>query len=306
VRVLVTGGTGFVATHALERLAAGAAEVHATHRPGNRPGDTPGVHWHALQLEDGRATAATVREVAPDRVLHLAALADPRACEEAPARALEVNAGGTAAVLAGLAGSGARALVVSTAQVYGASAEGYVGEDAPLRPLSAYGRSKRVAERVAERFAERGLAVSIARPFNHSGRGQGTGYVLPALTAQLREAAASGARTVGTGNLWPRRDFLHVDDVLEAYDVLLERGERGRAYNVCSGEARSVGEVLEALQVRLGTSLEPVPDPARVRPGEAELLAGDPGRLRALGWEPRHDLGALLDDVVAGARAASS
>jgi GDP-4-dehydro-6-deoxy-D-mannose reductase len=101
-----------------------------------------------------------------------------------------------------------------------------------------------------------------------------------------------------TGNLYPRRDFLHVDDVLDAYRLLLERGAPGEAYNVCSGEGHSIDEALRGLQARLGAQGQRTRvDPGRARSGEAEELIGDPEKLSALGFAPAISFEALLDDA---------
>jgi GDP-4-dehydro-6-deoxy-D-mannose reductase len=295
MRVLVTGARGFAGRRLVARLA-GRTDVELFALGRRRPAEVPaGATWIDADLTDRPAAVRAVRAVAPAQVVHLAALADPRACAREPLAALSTNAGGTAAVLAACRGSGARVLVVSSAQVYGPGDGRPLAEDAPLLPRDAYGRSKRCAERVALTLAGQGLEVLIARPFNHSGRGQSSAYVLAALAESVR--AARGGGELRTGNLFPRRDFLHVDDVLDAYECLLARGAPGGIYNVCRGETRSIGELLAGLQQRLGFAGTPVLDPARARAGDPPLVVGDPARLRALGWRPRVSWEALLDDV---------
>ena len=290
--VLVTGASGFVGARLTARLAARGVEVVGLSRRG--PGS-------AVDVTDADAVRRAIEGLAPERVFHLAALAHPGACERDPERADRVNAGGTRHVLAALAGSGARVLLASTAHVYGPSPPVPVGEGAAdrARDLSAYGRSKRAAERAAEDAAAEGLDVVIARPFNHSGRGQEPEYVLPAFAEAVRRAARDGG-PVRVGNLWPRRDFLHVDDVLDAYELLIERGERGEPYNVCRGEGTSIGELLDGLVARAAAEVEIEIDPARVRAGETREVVGDPSKLAALGWEPRVSIEALLDELAEG------
>ncbi len=300
-RWLITGAAGFVGARLVRRLAARpGVRVHGLVR-GEIPAewaDWP-VTWHRADLERPREVAAAVRAADPERVVHLGAAANPRACERDPARAYAVNAGGTAAVLSALEGSGARALLASSAAVYGPRA-GRLGEALPLSPRGAYGRSKRAAEQVAEHFAARGLGVVIARSFNHTGLGQSEDYVLAALAANLRRALANGT-PLAHGNLFPRRDFLHVEDVLDAYELLLERGLAGRAYNVASGVGRSIGDWLEGLMERLGRPQSTALDPSRARPDDPLEIVGDPQALQSLGWSCTWDTDAILDEL-AGAR----
>lgn len=293
---LVTGATGFVGRVLVERLRAADGEVWGLAR-GPRPGRAgDGVRWLEADLTDRAAVVRAVEEAAPERLYHLGALASPRACAERPAAAFATNVGGTAAVLEGAAAVGARVLVASSAQVYG-RATGRIDEERPLAPVTVYGRTKRAAEAVARAFARRGVHVVVARPFNHSGPGQTTDYVLPALVEQVR-AAAERATPIRTGNLFPRRDFLHVDDVLDAYALLLERGVRGEAYNVCRGEGLAIGDALRGIQRRLGAADQRTEeDPERVRAGDPPEIVGDPSKLAALGWTPAIGFDALLDDV---------
>ena len=101
------------------------------------------------------------------------------------------------------------------------------------------------------------------------------------------------------GNLSPRRDVTDVRDVVRAYRLLAERGEAGEVYNVCSGRALAVSELLERLVALARCDLEVVFDPDLARPVDVPVLLGDPSRLAALtGWAPEVDLGQTLADVL--------
>lgn len=294
---LVTGATGFVGSRLMLRLRGRGAEPVGLVR--SLPARSEGEEWVRAELEDHAAVVAAIRSVSPERIFHLGALANPRACEHDPELAERVNVGGTGALLEGAAAVGAATLVVSSAAVYGS--DGRLTEAVEPCPRNVYGRTKLAAEGLALAAAAAGQRVVVARAFNHSGAGQSANYVLPALAAQVRAALAEGA-PVSTGNLFPVRDFLHVDDVLDAYELLLERGLSGEVYNVCRGAGLSIGEALAGLQRRLGAEGQRTRlDPGRQRPGDAPEILGDPAKLRALGWSPRVSLEALLDDVAAAA-----
>jgi GDP-4-dehydro-6-deoxy-D-mannose reductase len=303
VRTLVTGASGFVGGALLARLVArlvarGEDELFALSRrpPRLDANDSRHVVWRSVDLRERAAVARFVAEAAPERVFHLAALANPGECRAEPDLAFACQVGGTAALLAAV-GNLARVVVASTSQVYGRPAFSPVSEEAPLLARGPYARSKRAAEAVVRAFAGEGRQVVVARPFNHSGPGQSENYVLPALVAGVRRASARG-EPIRTGNLFPRRDFLHVDDVLDAYELLAERGLGGSAYNVARGTATSIGELLAEIQRQLGTALPTVLDPARVRTDDVPEIVGDASRLRALGWSPRIAVPALVSDVV--------
>lgn len=303
-RLLVTGATGFVGSRfkcLAESARAHWAEswVFATRQPlgGDLPDDwRADESWIHFDLSDARATERAVRDCEPSHVLHLAALAHPRSAEIQPDLAEGINAEGTAAVARGASAVKSRMLLASTAQVYGRRGGCLRESDRPA-PANAYGRSKLLAEKRLLEFADSGLETLIARPFNHSGRGQSADYVLPAFASEIRRALAEGT-PARTGNLEPRRDFLHVDDVLEGYRLLLQRAPAGTLANVCSGIGTPIAELFNGLAQRLGLpSDQRVTDPLRVRGDDPPEIIGDASRLKALGWEPQHSLDSLLDEV---------
>jgi GDP-4-dehydro-6-deoxy-D-mannose reductase len=147
-----------------------------------------------------------------------------------------------------------------------------------------------------------GVDVVLVRSFSHSGPGQSDRFALPAFAAQI--AACEQGRqepVLRVGNLDVRRDFLDVRDVVRAYVLLLERGERGTAYNVCRGEAFRIRDLLDGLLAQARTTMRVETDPARWRPTDLPVLRGDSSRLRErTGWNPsigmQTTLGDLLDD----------
>jgi GDP-4-dehydro-6-deoxy-D-mannose reductase len=196
----------------------------------------------------------------------------------------------------------ARVLLVSSSTVYGpaeADAPPF-DESSPLRPANAYARTKAAADLLGAAFAERGLAVWRARPWNHTGAGRPDRFVESSFARQLAEIEA-GRRPprIEVGALDSLRDFLHVEDVVDAYLALLDGDAPPAAYNVASGRGVTIRALLEQLLARTRLAPELVVDPARLRPPDASV--GSAARLRALtGWTPRRTLdealGALLDD----------
>jgi GDP-4-dehydro-6-deoxy-D-mannose reductase len=143
------------------------------------------------------------------------------------------------------------------------------------------------------------LRVVIARPFPHTGTGQTSQYVAPALLQRLREARRTGATTVPTGNLDPVRDLLDVQDVVEAYSVLLRRGEPGEAYNIARGEGLSVADLFARLAQLIGVDVRPAPDPSLRRASDIRHLVGDSTKLRrATAWAPSISLDETLRRLV--------
>ena len=193
-----------------------------------------------------------------------------------------------------------RVLIPGSALVYRPSTAA-LGEAAPLGPVSPYGASKLEQERVGlEAFREDGLAVVITRSFTHIGPGQAPGYAASSFAEQIARIEAGRAEPVlSVGNLEARRDLTDVRDTVRAYRALMARGTPGRPYNVCSGAAHRIGDVLDALLALARVPVTVRRDPARLRPSDNPVLLGDRSRITAeLGWEPRRPLPETLSDLL--------
>jgi len=291
VRALITGGKGFVGRW----LAAHLAEQ----------GDDVAVIDLETDVADGVAVRRVMDEVRPDAVYHLAARTHVGESWDDPSEVLRVNVLGTAEVLAAAraVGSAPRVVVVSSAEVYGVVRPEQLPltEDSPARPASPYAASKLAAEAVAlQAWRGFGQPVLVVRPFNHIGPGQSPGFFVPALAKRIVEARRSGATSLPVGTLTTRRDFTDVRDVVVAYRLLVERGDPGEVYNVCSGRDVAMSEVAAQLLELAGAELTLETDPELVRPVDVPVLRGDAGRLQAAtGWEPTITLAATLADVLA-------
>lgn len=291
MRALVTGADGFVGRHLLAHLEASGDTVVGIDRA------------TGPDLLDAEGVAAAVADAAPQAVYHLGGWSDVGASWEHPRQALRVNAEGTLNVLAASRGIARRVLVVSSADVYGRVTpdELPLTEAAPFRPVTPYAASKVAADELGHQaWLGYGLEVVRVRAFNHIGPGQSDRFVCPALAQRVVLADLEGRDVVEVGNLDPRRDFTDVRDVVRAYRLLVDRGEPGEAYNVCSGRDLSIGELAHWLVALAGRPLRLQVDPALQRPVEVPVLRGDPGKLvAATGWRPEIPLETTLSDVLA-------
>jgi GDP-4-dehydro-6-deoxy-D-mannose reductase len=290
MRVLVTGAAGFVGRRLVPRLRTLGCAVDGFD--------------HELDVADAGAVAERVAAARPEAIVHLAARSSVAESFTAQAEVYRVNFLGARAILAAARARapGARVLLVGSGEVYGAGSPGAPGfdESAPLRPRSPYARAKAAADLLGAGFAADGLDVVRARPFPHTGPGQSDRFAASSFARQLAEAEAAGRPArVRVGNLDAVRDYLDVDDVIDAYARLLDRRTPPGVYNVASGTGVPLRAVLEALVRHARVRAELEVDPARVRPADA--LVGDARRLAlATGWAPRRSLedalARLLDD----------
>jgi GDP-4-dehydro-6-deoxy-D-mannose reductase len=302
-----------VGQHLLRRLLARDGGVVGTTLDGSppppgvlTPGESARVRWVPMDLTSERDVRDVVVQAAPDAVFHLAAQSSVGASFADPVGTWEVNATGTLRLLAALEAEvpRARMLVVSSGEVYGAVADSEqpITEARRLDPLSPYGASKAAAEMAAVQAARRGaVTVVIARSFSHTGPGQEPRFALPAFAEQLvelRGRAGAGERVLRVGDLSVRRDLMDVRDVVAAYEILLERGLPGEAYNVCSGRAVVLREVVDRMVELTGVPVRIEVESRRLRSADIPLLLGSPERLQALGWEAAIPLERTLRDLM--------
>jgi len=277
VQALVTGAAGFVGQHLVPRLADAGWQVHAVDRE--------------LDVRDAAAVEARVAEVSPHAIVHLAAQSSVAESLGDPESSARVNYVGARHLLeaAWREAPRARVLLVGSGEQYGAAAPGSAAftESASLRPRTPYARSKACADLLGAHYAARGLDVIRVRAFNHAGPGQSDAFVLASFARQAAEIAAGRrAPVLAVGNLDSVRDFLDVDDVVDAYVRLLDPRVPAGAYNVASGTGRRIGALLDALLAEASLSARVEVDPARLRPADSSV--GDAARLRAAtGWLPR-------------------
>lgn len=280
--VLVTGGQGFVGAHLL-RLLDDAVAPDA-------------------DVTDPVALRAAVHEIRPHAVVHLAALSNVADSFRDPAGVWQVNAIGTVNLLEAVRAEcpGARVLVVSTGEVYGDADVVPTPESAPPMPRSPYAASKAAAELAA---LQPGLDVVVARAFQHEGPGRDDRFAIGSWTLQLAELERAGGGALRVGNLEVERDITDVRDVCRAYEALLDRSVAGGAYNVASGRAVCLREVVERLVALCRVPVSVEPDPGRMRPSDVAVVCGDPTKLRAAtGWQPEIPLERTLADTLEAAR----
>jgi len=290
MRALVTGGKGFVGQW---------LSAHLKDR-----GDDVAIIDLETDVADPAAVHRVMSDVRPDAVYHLAAMTHVGDSWEHPSQVLRVNVLGTAEILAAARAitAGPRVLVVSSAEVYGVVTTDQLplDEHSATLPASPYAASKLAAEAVALQ-AWRGYRqpVMVVRPFNHIGPGQSPNFFVPALAKRIVEARRAGAGSLPVGTLTTRRDFTDVRDVVVGYRRLIEVGQPGGVYNVCSGRDVAMSEVAHDLLRLADADLELVTDPALVRPVDVPVLRGDATLLReTTGWEPAIPLATTLADVL--------
>jgi len=312
VRVLVTGITGFVGRWLAPRLLADGHELAGLAIGEEGHSELPeAVALHDMDLSGGRDLASLLQGFRPEAVVHLAAQSAPSISLGDPAATFRANVTGTLNLLEVLrrAAPAARLLFVSSSEVYGLAGAEPLGESAPIRPVNPYGASKAAGEILVGQYARAWkIPAMVVRSFPHAGPGQRPLFALPAFARQIARIEAGRQEPVlRVGNLEAQRDYTDVEDVADAYARLLERGEPGETYNLCSGEVRSIRDSLDMLLSLTEDEIEVVTDTELLRPLDLHVLRGDNEKIRnATGWSPKIPFSVTIERVLADWRRRTS
>lgn len=301
MRILITGGTGFVGSHLVGFLKRESCQISVLASTQPASCET-GIDYHVVNIRDADSIRAVVQQLNPDQIYHLAGISTVDAAKRQPSQAYEINVIGTHNVFdAAMSGQRPpRILNVSTAQVYAPSSR-KLTETNPLGPDNPYAASKAMAEMLVYQYRGRDQGgIITARSFNHTGPGQSPAYVLPSMAKQFAEIE-SGLRPprLGLGNLDLKRDFTDVRDVVRAYYLLLMHGRAGETYNVCSGIAVALSDIVEMFRAVCDIEVAIDREPSRVRSKDAAEVSGDPAKIHAdTGWRPEIPLEKTIVDLL--------
>jgi GDP-4-dehydro-6-deoxy-D-mannose reductase len=317
LKVLVTGGTGFVGRHliaALDKVLADGSEIvvgtsrHEGAQAGgsNLPARIP-VRVVKLDVTDPAQVSTVLRAEQPAHLVHLAAVAAVTAASRDPRLAWNVNLSGTLNIALAVADEcpGCRILFSSSSEVYGAGFKAGIplDESALLQPTNPYAASKAAADLMLGQMALQGLIVARIRPFNHIGAGQNEQFAIPSFAAQIaRIERGLQEPVIRVGWLDSIRDFLDVDDVVDAYVRTIQLADTlpaGCIMNLSSGVGRRIGAMLDSLISLSDARIEVVPDPVRFRPTDTPSVVGDSSLARKLlGWKPQREIDETLLSVL--------
>ncbi len=304
MKCLVTGATGFLGSHLVDRMLGRGDTVTAVVRDAAKARALwpSGVRIEAVELTDRQALEAVLHRAGPDHVYHLAAQPFPMLSWKDPQATFRTNLTGTVALLEAVRawGGKTKVLVAGTSALYAVPHDATpIPETGALGPISPYGVSKLAADAAAALFAHRySLSVVRVRPFFVIGpRKLGDACSDFSRRIALAEQSRQGAMAVG--NLEVIRDFLDYRDAVEGLLTIMDKGSPGEAYNLCSGNGTSLHEVLDHLKKLSRTPIQEKLDASLLRPVDEPVKVGDATKLMQLGWQPRHSLEESLQEVLA-------
>ena len=302
-KALIFGSNGFVGPWLARELESHGWKVACSDRADDPKEGLPAEYFRA-DLLDAPRVAEVIAKVKPDAVVNLAAVSSVGQSWRAPAATIEVNVVGSIGVLeaAKALGTCPKVLLVGSSEEYLPS-EGPLSEESPLSGNNPYGISKRAVGELADLYEAAGdVRVYRTRSFNHTGPGQAPGFVIPSWCAQVAEIERSGRTgTMRVGNLSVRRDISDVRDVVRGYRMLLESDRSGEVFNLGSGAATPLKDILETVISFSSQEIGYEVDPALIRPTDQPCVQADVSKAaRELGWRPEMPLAQTLRDVYEG------
>jgi len=320
MRVLVTGGVGFVGTHLSKHLVDCRDDVALTYLP-RKNSDIPinseleesrkvivprSVQHFALDVRNSSEVNQVLALLQPDIIYHLAAISFVPDGEGNVSEVFNVNTMGTLNLLEGVKKScpEAKVLIVSSSEVYGIPRPGSLPltEQSELRPISAYGASKASAEHLAHKFsANDGLHVITIRPFPHVGPFQEDRFALSSFARQIAEIKLGKKKPIlEVGNLDVKRDFSDVSDIVRGYREAIFNGRNSEVYNLCSGQSYLLSDIVQTMIKLSGVDVEIKVDEGRVRSVDIPEHVGSYQKAnKDFGWRPRVEMDAMLGSLLA-------
>jgi GDP-4-dehydro-6-deoxy-D-mannose reductase len=307
-RILITGASGFVGRHLLRQCRQAYPQAHLYglfRRFVASSVELDGLHPLLGDLCTFHDTHQAVKQAQPDMVFHLAAQPSVAQSWQDPVGTLRVNAEGFLHLLEALRVEhlAPRILCVGSSEQYGlvSPEENPISEQQPFRPLNPYAISKVTQDLSGyQYFVAYQMPIIRVRAFNHFGPGQAESFVIANFARQIALMEKGLVEPVlVVGNLSARRDFSSVEDIVRAYIALVNAGHVGEAYNVGSGKAYSIGEIVQFLCKQTQVEISIREDRSRLRPNDQGVAIADITRIRSdTGWAPVQDIETAIQCVL--------
>lgn len=308
MKALITGVDGFVGYYLTQHLLEQGDEVYGTTILPDYKNEA--ITVMKMNLLDQANVEAVISEVCPDVIYHLAGQSAVGLSWDKPQLTMNINVNGTLNLLDAVrnndskdcTGHKTRVLIIGSSDQYGPvrPEECPINEERPLSPVSPYGVSKMTQEQMAKLYAKSyGMEIVMVRAFNHIGPLQNKNFVVADFASRIAEIENGAEPIIRVGNLEAYRDFTDVRDIVRGYRLLVTKGRAGEVYNIGSGKAIKVREILDEL-VKLSTKEITVEvDPSKIRPVDVPLVECDNSKIKQdTGWQPIHSIKETLKDTL--------
>lgn len=297
MKALITGSQGFVGRYLRQELEQNGYDVTGLDIQA-------GEKTVQADLLDAEQIKTVVARCEPDIVIHLAGQANVAQSWKIPQRTMEINLVGAINLMEAVRAynPAVRMVLVGSSDQYGNLGEmgKLASESLVMKPQTPYAVSKLAQEEMAGIYVRAyGMNICMTRSFNHGGAGQREGFLIPDFAAGIARVEKGLTDKLMVGDLSAKRDFTHVRDVVRAYRLIAEKGHPGEVYNVGSGIAHSVQEILDGICAMANCEIPVEQDPSKMRPSDIPVICCDHKKLTEhTGWEPLYNLDKILQETL--------
>ncbi len=307
-KILITGASGFAGTHLINSLSkSGENELFGTIFSGkSKENSNKNVSFLKVDLREEKEVTDLIEKIKPNIIYHLAAFTSPADSFTSPKETVLNNISSQINLLEAMKKNNllnTKLLIISSAEAYGTvkKEDLPIDEETPFNPTNPYAVSKLTQDFLGKQyFLSYGFKILIARPFNHIGPGQSSNFVVSAFAKKIVEIE-KGKREplIPVGNLDSKRDFTDVRDIVRAYELIVDKGIDGEAYNIGTGKSYKISEILDMLLSFSKVKVRIETDKALLRPIDNPDLICDASKLKNLtGWEPTIEIEKTLQDTL--------
>ncbi|NOU92959.1 NAD-dependent epimerase/dehydratase family protein [Paenibacillus sp. LMG 31456] len=300
MKAFITGISGFVGSYLCEKLLQEGYQVSGISRRVELKKNK--ISFHSCEINDKQTLKQILEKYKPDEIYHLAGPAFIPFSYNNPFLVYDILVNGTLTLYEAVRelGLDCKILYVGSADVYGNGEGNGFEEERVLHPNNPYAGGKACADLISEQYAKTyGLQIMRARPFNHTGPEQNDSFVCSNFAKQIASMEIEGKNEINVGNINVSRDFLDVRDVVNAYHLIMQKGTQGEVYNVCSGKATKISEILDWLFYYSNINDSKINvDPAKLRSIDAPIRFGNNQKLLTTGWIPKYDLKDTMRDML--------
>lgn len=301
---LIIGAAGFVGNYLINEIMENEIEPYATKLPYEKL-ENDSIKVYDLDIMDKDAVIALLFEIRPDFIFHLAAQSSVGLAWKNPGLTVDVNIKGSLNVMDAVRQLfyKPRVLLIGSGEEYGHihSRETPISEDNALRPGNIYAATKVCQNMIGNIYSKAyDLEIMMVRAFNHIGPGQASMFVVSDFCKQVAEIEKNLREPVmKVGNLAAKRDFTDVRDVVKAYVKLIQLGKAGETYNVGSGKAKTISEILDLIVSMSDTKIKVEIDTNKIRPVDVPIIEADITKLNQLTkWVPQIPLEQTIQETL--------
>jgi len=303
MNILITGICGFAGYHLYNLLSEKGNKIYGLDEIMKNEQHYKNARIYQCDINDQMEVYNILKECSPDQIYHLAAYVHVGRVDIESAKLFKVNVAGTITLLDGVRKvvPGAKLLISGSAEEYGIvkQEEMPIKESSRLLPRNLYGLSKKFQEEAGLYYQRTyGLNISFTRTFHYCGPYQPLNFVFSDFGSQVAQIERGDKAIIQVGNLKAERDFTDIRDVVSAYEMIMEKSPSGEVYNVSSGKAVAMEEVLKKMVSYSKRKIVVKIDQDKMRPLDVPIFLGDNSKIRSLGWMQQLGLDDSIKDIL--------